>query len=37
MLLVFERRQLIETDVTAILNDLDPLSRMIVSFSEKLQ
>lgn len=37
MLLVFQRRQLIKTDVTAILNDLDTLSRMIVSFSEKLQ
>jgi hypothetical protein len=37
MLLVFQRRNLIKTDVTAILTDLDTLSRMIVSFSEKLE
>lgn len=37
MLLVFQRRQLIKTDVTAIISDLDTLSRMIVSFSEKLR
>ena len=36
MLLVFERRRLIKTEVASILNDLDTLSRMIVSFSEKL-
>ena len=37
MLLVFQRRQFLKTDVTPILNDLDTLSRMIVSFTEKLK
>ncbi len=36
MLLVFQRRNLIKSDTTSILNDLDTLSRMIVSFSAKL-
>lgn len=36
MLRIFQRRQLIKPDVTPILNDLDTLSRIIVSFSEKL-
>lgn len=36
MLLVFQRRNLIASDVTLIFNDLDTLSRMIVSIAEKL-
>jgi len=36
MLMVFHRRKLLSTDIAPTLDDLDTLSRMIVSFSDKL-